>query len=472
MVDLRGSEPKHSCDYDTPSIHSTNSQIILVNNNQPIYLLSKRRWAILLALVVHGICGGLSGETGTILHTYLEILDMTLQEYVYVSQIFMLFNIFATPICSYLIDKHGIKSTMLIVAVLVSIRDMSRALLFNPDLPYWAMLKRIYWVVSVLCGTQVTVIYYCIPLKLSETWFAASERSFAWTAIISAPSIGMSIAAFVLPRFINNVADVKPLFYANIVYMIVTSLFIVLCINRSEPEHPPSERMMKSSITQVSLFDSFKKVIREPNIVLHLMHEVMYLSIFTTVMDLVQDILTSTQHSKVFVGNLVSLCSIVGVVMQVIFSTCIHWFEDTTIICKTASVAVTTLFITHLSTMIYPFQDWTVLLIALILTTFRCWQAPNYNNMTAHLATGIVSQATIAGMVVTSCTIMMSVTRIGIVSLIKKKDGRNDYSLVLLVISAMVIANSLVYCIFFKAKTRATNSDNQSVSETNCDIVQ
>lgn len=439
-----------------PNIASTCS---LVNESRGAVRLSKRRWAVLFAMSVFGMTSFLTSEVSPILHTMLDLLEVTLSQYVYILQFFNYLPALMTVPTAWFIDRYGIQVSMYIVTGLMLIRNGSKALLFNPDLSYWKSLKMTYYIITNVTGTQIMITYFCMPLKVSENWFATSERSVAWTVMMSASNIGVSVAAFLLPRFIHSVSDVKFLFYLNIGAAILTTVTIICCITRSMPKHPPSERMIKSQAEPLAYFSSLKKTIKHRDIMVHLLHEAVFEGLYLSAMTIIQDILMSSGHTQIFVGNLISVLAIFSVITLVVLASFVHRVTNATSTCKIASIARSSLFVLHLFTMLYPMSGWVILAVALLCSLLKSWAAPNFNNMTAQLACGMVSEATIAGIAVTITVVTISMGQLMFVQLSRTVNGQSDYTYSIICASVLAMVDSFLYLIFFKGK-----NENESVS--------
>lgn len=444
----------------------------IVHRSREIVVLSKRRWAILFAMSIFGMTSFLTSELSPILHTMLELLDVSLHEYVYIQQFFNYLPAFMTVPTAWFIDHYGIRIAMYWVTGLMLIRNISKAFLFNPDISHWKSLKMAYYIVTNVTGTQIMISYFCMPLKVSENWFSRSERSLAWTVMMSASSIGISIAAFALPRFIHSVQDVKPLFYLNLGCAAVTAIIVFACITRSKPKHPPSERMVKSRAEPIQYFSSLKKTFQHKSILVHLIHEAIFEGLFLSSMTIVQDILISSGHSPIFVGNLISINAIFSVLMLIALSTFVHRVKNITIACKVASLGRSVFFVIHLLTMLHPLSEWIIIVFALIFNIFRSWASPTFNNMTAHLATGIVSEATIAGISVTIIVLTVSLGQLMFVGLMSTFNGKSDYTYSITCASLIALIDSILYLIFFRAKetNQAQRANQETVNQSHSPI--
>lgn len=440
-----------------------NSQIDMSNEPNQTYKLSKRRWAVLFAVTLFGFTGALVDETNPILNTICELLGLDLKQYVYISQLFGYVPLLNTILTTWFLDKYGIKVTLYVATVIMIVRNTFRALLYSPDLPGWAQFKILYWVIASIASVQVLSIFYCTPLKISEGWFSASERSFAWTIMVSSTSFGVSLAAFVLPRVVHEVSDIKPLADVNIIFGIITAVTILVCVTRSEPENPPSERMIKSS-SAIPYLESVKSVFRHKDIALHLFQMAILDGLYITIATLMQPILSASGHSRIFIGNLISINALVNLIATISLATQIHKVTNITINCKLASVLSSFFFCLRLYFMLYPFSDTVVLVVSLGYCLCNGWALPNFNNMTAHVTCGVVSQGTISGLIAMIVIVVVSLCRSVFVSLMRRIDGKEDYTYSVLFTTSLIAISTTIYLLFFEGKSPESNrEENNSV---------
>lgn len=286
-------------------------------NDQKTFKLSKRRWAICFAVCIFSFMGGISDESSTILHTILELLEMPLTKYVYIGQLFSYLPLVTTIPTAWFVDTYGIRPALYAATAFMLIRNLFRSLMFNTNLPMWEEYKFAYWIISSLAGWQAGSIFWCVPLKISETWFSEAERSLAWTVMVMTGGLGTSVAALVYPRIIHDGRDVKPLFYINIAGAMISTLAVLICVTRSKPKYPPNERTSRSAeaLEQINYLRSIINLFKQRDFMIHLFHAAIYDGVYWALYGIIQDILTSSGHSEVFVGDLISMNSIYSMIV-------------------------------------------------------------------------------------------------------------------------------------------------------------
>jgi len=431
------------------------SQLNLSSHFQPEYKLYKRRWAILFAIYIFGFLGSLASETGPLLHTMMDLLDLSLDQTIYISQLFGYLTLFTTAPIGWLIDRYGLRYSMYVATGFVIVRNLCTALMYNTTLPGWKTYRRVYWIIGGLMGAKATSIYYCMPLKISENWFGENERSLAWTLMITSSNIGSCIICFLLPRIVFKVEDLKPMFYVNIVCAIVTTLAVFLCITRSKPPSPPAERTTKANLVkQMSYWNAIRAMFASKQLVFHMFHVIIFEAAYYSLIAFTQDILMNSGHTNVFVGDLFALNSVASIVLVVGLGSQVHRVQNIVLACKIASIIKTIALILNLVTMLYPVPEWLVVVCSILYIGVRSWTMPNFNNMSAHLASGTVPEATSSGVAVTLVMLFINLSQVGILQFIRKTPKGNNYDNSILLICSICIVNTLIYAIFFTGSRR------------------
>ena len=428
--------------------------------------LSGQRWLVLLAVCVFGLLMTLAIETTPILHTILELLDLRIDKYLYITQTFYyVMALFSVP-TAWFVDKYGIKLAIRVAAVLFLIQGTFRALVYYPDLPYWSQFKLFYYITTRLVGVQVFAIFLLLPLKVSESWFSASERSVAWTLMFSQLNIGSCIASFIYPKILKTLEDIKILAYLNIVCVLVTTLTSFICVTKSQPDHPPSKRMAEATKDKSSFLVSIKKMLKHRDILIHLIHNSIFESAILSESNVIQDIFTSTGHAEEFAGNVISANALISLVMQIILSSFIHKVKNITMSCKLSAFSQALIFVIYLGILAVPSPSWIVIGVSIILTICRSWTLPTFTNMSAYLACGTVSQATIIAASMTLTVLVMTVIQMTFISMIKISKKHTDYLEGLLFLGVATIINATGYLIFFTGRSAKVDEDENRVESS------
>lgn len=449
------------------------SQAPIVQDNQ-IFKTYKRRWLILIALTVFGITNSAVDNQSVILDTMLKLLDISLEKYVNIGIAFSYLSIVITVPSAFLIDRFGIRKGLYVCTLLFILKNLFKALMFNEHLPKWHHFRRIYWILSGILGNLVIAFFWCLPLKISETWFPVNERSFSWATMNAATNVGFILSSITYPRLVHDASDLMSIYYIIIGATIVTTLTVATFVTKSKPKYPPSERTLASMRRRkVSHFQTIKRICTHKDMMLHLLHSAAYDGVSFAVLAIKQDILLTSGHSKIFIGNLMAVDSFVLIVTLMLLSTLIHRVENVMSMCKISSISKSILFAINCATLVYPVDDWLVVLTSVSYSILRSWASPNYTNMTAQLASGNVSEATAASFSITLLIIFLTASQFGFIQLVRyTPDGSRDYTNSMIFACATIFLISTLYLIFFKAKPSSYVSDIQEQNENDSENQQ
>jgi len=420
--------------------------------------VSRERWFVLAAFALFGMSIALSDVTSPILNLFLKLLDLDIKQYLYLQPLFyyvMMALAFPTAI---FVDKYGIKRAMRVSAALFVLHGFTRSMLFFPNFPYHETYRIPCYIVSSIIGVEMMTMFFLLPLKVSETWFSTSERSVAWAFMSSQTHVGSCIASFLYPRIIKRVQDFEILAYINMVCTLLTALSSTLLVTKSEPEHPPNERVSKANQeTPKSFRISLILMITHRDIVVHLVHLALFESVSLSFNIVMLDILVSIGYQEIFVGNLMSANLLITIVMQVVLAILVHGQKNPTLVCKLSSNIQGLLYVIHLLTVITQQSSWLLILTSITLTLCRCWVTPNLTNMTAHLACGTVSQATVVGFSMFLTVSIMTIINLTFTRLIVIVGDAHDYSHSLTFLCIITLLNELFYLTCFYGQQRSSS---------------
>lgn len=402
----------------------------------------------------------LAGDTQSVFQMLLKLLDLEVDQYVYISQIFTYMILVLIGPAAVFVDKFGIRPTVLAAVCLFTLNGLFKTLLYLTHLPGWPANKMYYYLASCFFGTLTYSLFILLPLKVSETWFSASERSVAWTILMLQYEVGAFIASLYYPRLIKKVEDFSLIAYIYIVSVVTSAIICVAFVTRSEPDHPPSLRMAETNKDTAPFFVTVKRMLKHRDILLHVVHSGIYLSCLYSVSVVLQDILLSIGMSHIFAGNYMAINALVAIIMTIVMASFVHRVQNTLLACKLGSVAQAALFMAQLVSIKMALPGWAIVLVAVLLTLCRSYTSPHFNNMTAHMACGTVSQATIVGFSVVVSTALISVVQVVFASLIIKGNNKSNYDQSFTFLGIVCLINEALYQIFFRGKTSARIATN------------
>lgn len=454
---------------DSDSIISTSlSTQILCDNPEPSPILSKRRWLILISVCLFGFSLALQ-NTSPVLRELLLLLDLDVDKYLYIDLIFnYLIALFAIPAAAFL-DIYGIRRTILMAMVFFVLSNFFTTLLYFTNLPGWHHHRIWFYITTHLFKTMCFAMFYLLPLKVSETWFAASERTLAWTIMFLQMEVGNCLVSFAYPRIILGIDDFEILAYVAIVTAVITVLACVSLVTRSKPDTPPSKRAAEKK--KLKILPSLKRMLKRSDILLQSIHQSIYASVVLTFCSVIQDILASIGHSQIFTGNYMLANSALSIILSIVMSSRVHKVSNLLMACKVGSFLQAVQYIMLLMSVLESAPGLGIIGLSVGLTIFRSFTVPINNEMTAHLIVGIVSEPVIIGFQLVTIPILMSVTQTIFAYLIQKHEKTNDYHNSLLFLIGVCIVNEVFYQVFFQGKkpiepeSDSETSDNRSQVE-------
>lgn len=265
-----------------------------------------------------------------------DLLEWKLDEYVYLSQIFNYVRILIALPCAWLIDRFGLRRTIYLALLGALVRNSSRMLLFSPQLSAnWREMKFLYWSVCLVSENVVLSIYYSLPLKVSESWFAQRERSLAYTAMVAFPTFGGALASLTLPRLVRTKRSLHWLAALNLFAGLASIVVILSTITKSKPKQAPSQRSRQAerglalqrdeSAGQLArIAANIRNLVGNFNLMTHILATTTFMAMSTAINSLVQDVLAAADLSQTFCGNFLALNGIYGALIQLFSS----WYLD------------------------------------------------------------------------------------------------------------------------------------------------
>lgn len=402
------------------------------------------------------ICSfGQVNESSSILSVFVGLLGMSLEQYIYLSQMFLYIPLLISIPGAWLLDRFGLQVAVYVTLFLAVIRNSARVLLFSADLEGWKEYRLAYWLVTGVAQISVVVIYYLLPLKVSENWFSARERPIAWTMLGVMPTVGTAIVQLIIPHFVHDTKTIHPLIYLNLVGVAVSIVAILGCVNRPQPRRPPTERSLHSKqVSGEPVWLKLKRLMLDWNVMVQMVTGATFAALGAAINSVMQDIFEGAGLNQVFCGQFLATQALVSFGIQMFASTSMksksgraeddqdggvgvgqddqttnkhmnerQRLERATFVCKAYMVAIGCSFLFYAATLnfhhltggggggqandddddddhevvlqtIVRYQWVLVMIGSTVHTALRCWSAPVFNEMNAGLIAGSVSEAT------------------------------------------------------------------------------
>jgi MFS family permease len=397
----------------------------------------------------------------------LKLLNLNVDSYVYIGQIFTFLMAFLAVPSAMFLDRFGIRATILTAACFFTLGGIFQSLLYFTQLPGWPQNKMYFYIITRVLTTESFALFFLLPLKVSESWFSESERTTAWMMMDLQSQLGVCLVSFLYPRLIVGTGDFQILSYVTIVSVISTLVTCIALVTKSEPPNPPSRRAASKDIAPFVV--SLKRVLKQRDILLHMIHHSVLVTVLMTLGGVLQNVLSSIGYSQIFAGNYMLINALISIIMSMIMSCFVHKISNATLACKLSSLLQSAQFVGLLMVIYSASSGWLIVGMSIVLTLLRSFTVPNFNNMTAHLACGVVSQPTMVGLSLAITPVIMTTVQVTFAYLIEIHDKTNDYHNSLLFLMGVSIANEAVYQIFFQGKSSNPADDIEPVIEDGAD---
>lgn len=215
-------------------------------------------------------------------------------------------------------------------------------------------------------------------------------------------------------------------------------------------------------------FVTIRRMLTHKDIMLHQLHNAVSASVSLTVGSVLQDILKSIGFSAIFTGNYLTMNALISIVMLIVMASFVHKVHNATLACKLCSIARSSLFIGLMASMVFKAPGYVIIIASIAATVCKSWSSPHFNNMTAHLACGTVSQPTIVGFAVLTTTLTYSLVQVTFATLIEKQPGKSsDYHRSLLFLVVVCVIDELIYLILFRGRqVQAPDREKEEADES------
>uniref|UniRef100_A0A1Y1M1X7 Major facilitator superfamily (MFS) profile domain-containing protein n=1 Tax=Photinus pyralis TaxID=7054 RepID=A0A1Y1M1X7_PHOPY len=225
------------------------------------FKLYKMRWVVLVVSVFTCASGNMQwmqyGIIGDVLVLYYGISFDAVN---WTSMVFLLmYIIFLFPV-SYILDKYGVRVSLIVGIVGTAIGAWIKVLSASPD-RFWVLLVGQTF---VAIGTST---FLALPAKLAAVWFGANEVSSACGFALAGVQMGFAVGYAVPPLLIRNQYDRSliegDLFTMSLCVAITCTVLVivVLICCPDKPETPPSYAAMCCQDQRITFFEPLKKLV-------------------------------------------------------------------------------------------------------------------------------------------------------------------------------------------------------------------
>ncbi|XP_044730966.1 uncharacterized MFS-type transporter C09D4.1-like [Chrysoperla carnea] len=221
---------------------------------------------------------------------------------------------------SYVIDKKGIRFTLLLAASGNFIGSLLKVFSAHPNLFFLGLFGQ-----TISSVAQVFLL--SMPPKLAGIWFDANQISLACTIGILASELGIGASFLFTPIVVRDHANMNEigndLFMLFLIVGIATFTILVLTILffQEEPLTPPSEAQKLKSQESSNTIKSFKALLINPPFVMLMFAFAINIGILNSVNSLLNPILLLhfQTNGERLAGNVGVICVVFGVLGCFIF---------------------------------------------------------------------------------------------------------------------------------------------------------
>lgn len=297
-------------------------------NGDEEYRLYKMRWVILLMYVVSCACGNMQwmqyGIIGDVLILYYGI---SFEAVNWSSLVFLLCYVICLFPVSYILDKYGLRVSMILSVVGIAIGAWMKVASIAPE-RYWVLLLG-----QIVVSVSVVALMG-IPPKLAAVWFGAHEVSSACGIGLAGIQLGFAIGFVVPPLVIRSQYDVaiieSDLFTIALGVAItctVLVIIIILCFS-DKPPTPPTYAASCTKHQDITFVQPFKKLMTNKPFVLLMSGFGIDLGIFCALSALLnQIILRNYPNGFLDAGRIGLLMVIAGIFGSLISGTILDKFK-------------------------------------------------------------------------------------------------------------------------------------------------
>ncbi|XKL61429.1 hypothetical protein PGB90_008486 [Kerria lacca] len=239
-----------------------------INMTESQIKLYKRRWLNMILFVLYTVIGGIQWlQFSIIKDVIVKYYNVSPYAVEWTTFVFMLSNSFLTLPSIYLLNKFGIRYTIIIANAGVCIGAWIK--LFSVDQDKFSL---------VLIGQSFegifTVLTFSLAARFTAIWFGSHEISFAGAMALFGDQLGSALTFLVPTLMVQNSEDMNVIteglrnMHTVIAIMSTVILILMILLFKAKPTHPPSisqnlQRKMKKenvgkSLIKILLNPSFR----------------------------------------------------------------------------------------------------------------------------------------------------------------------------------------------------------------------
>ncbi|XP_046742854.1 uncharacterized MFS-type transporter C09D4.1-like [Diprion similis] len=211
------------------------------NPTVPLTRVYARRWLMITIFILYAIAViGQWLQYSIISNIIARYYDVSLVAVNWTSLVFLVIYIPMVFPASYVIDRLGLRWTMIVGCALVTSGSWIKVFSASPDRFYVTFIGQ-----AVISSAQVFVI--SVPGRLAANWFGPHEISTATAIGLFGCQIGIGITFLLPPNIVRNHEQLENIGNDLFVLYLTTAIFaslvtvVVFAFFRSDPPLPPSD---------------------------------------------------------------------------------------------------------------------------------------------------------------------------------------------------------------------------------------
>lgn len=230
--------------------------------------LYKRRWLILSVFILHTINAGVQWVQYSIINSsVVRYYNVSVYMVDWTTECFMLAYVICIMPVLWLIDKLGLRRSLIVASGGVCLGAVIKAFSVYPDGFYLLMIGQIF-------ESVFQVFTFGLAIRITGVWFGAHEISLAGALSLFGDQLGTALA-FIVPTLMvkdTSLTEIgNGLFNMNLSIAITSTIVVILVVVfvESEPPKPPSvARTLQIEVGDKDTLASFKKILSKRSFLL------------------------------------------------------------------------------------------------------------------------------------------------------------------------------------------------------------
>lgn len=336
----------------------------------PIFKVYKRRWMIMLAVVLLNISNAAIWITyAPVASTVANFYDKHNGEVNYFSVSYLLVSIPFCFISTFAVNKVGLGVAIHAGAALNCVGAVIKAVGTSTFITSTNTQFAISLTGQVIAAMAQSFLLF-IPTKVSQIWFPEHQRTISTTVLSMSNPLGIVLAQIITPAIVKEAKDVTLNNYVWMGVAAAAQLCTLIFVTRSKPPTPASQSSEDSERNSAPYLKQLATVLTcFPYLLLLFMigFGIAYLSAMATV---TQQMLCGLGYSQSFSGLVTGLLIIVGFAGSAAFGVYVDHTKQFTPVCKICYACAALMGIAMMEFYLQPHQGAAILIFSSLFGFF------------------------------------------------------------------------------------------------------